>query len=280
LRLGKISLDDFFTENKKEVKQVKTNSQLVNSKDQINSDIDEDKSSVTSIETNKPEYDSKEQNAKIKNFKQKVNYTRINKENKINENDQTKHDPIDPNMLFLELKGQDLLIHGKLPTFISKFTHKVSKSGKFNRFYPTDYYHIIEKLLKNNIQYNSSVKLDAQFPKDITIHKSYKLYQFQQQAVEAWISNNNQGTIILPTGGGKSVVAIDIIQRLQLNTLIVVPTLVLFEQWKERIIEFLNLPSDLIGFWGGGDREIKPITIVTYESAYLHATSLRECLDF
>jgi superfamily II DNA or RNA helicase len=277
MRLGKISLDDFFTEIKKEVKQVKTNSQLINSKDQKNSDIDEDKSSITSIETIKPEHDSKEQNTKIKNFKQQVNYKRINKESKIYRNDQAQHDLIDPNTLSLELRGQDLLIHGKLPTFISKFTHKVSKSGKFSRFYPADYYHIIEKLIKNNIQYNSSIKLDAQFPKDITIHKPYKLYQFQQEAVEAWIANNNQGTIILPTGGGKSVVAIDIIQRLQLNTLIVVPTLVLFQQWKERIIEFLNFPSDLIGFWGGGDREIKPITIVTYESAYLHATSLREC---
>jgi superfamily II DNA or RNA helicase len=86
--------------------------------------------------------------------------------------------------------------------------------------------------------------------------KGINLYSWQKECVNAWFENN-QGTIKVVTGAGKTILALAIIEQLQkeekgLCVAIVVPTIVLLNQWKEEILSKSNLPEDTIGLLGAG----------------------------
>ena len=93
-----------------------------------------------------------------------------------------------------------------------------------------------------------------------------KLRDYQQEAVDAWQENNHQGLIILPTGVGKSIVAIAAIHRLKVPALIVLPTIDLMMQWAGQLEKFFE---QSIGVYGGGSKELLDITVITYDSAVL-----------
>ena len=103
------------------------------------------------------------------------------------------------------------------------------------------------------------------------LESSYDLRDYQFEAVEAWARVGCKGIIVLPTGAGKTVVAIKAAERLQASTLIVVPTLVLVEQWRETLQRAFKIP---VGSLGGGSEDIRPVTVSTYDSAALRAGSL------
>ncbi|MFP3951027.1 MAG: DEAD/DEAH box helicase [Candidatus Bathyarchaeia archaeon] len=97
------------------------------------------------------------------------------------------------------------------------------------------------------------------------------LREYQREALQSWSAAGNRGIIILPTGSGKTVVAIKAIEELESSTLIVVPTLVLLDQWRESLEEQFGTKT---GRLGGGIREIEPITVSTYDSASIRADEL------
>jgi superfamily II DNA or RNA helicase len=75
----------------------------------------------------------------------------------------------------------------------------------------------------------------------------------------------------LPTGAGKTTIAIKAMIETNASTLIIVPTLNLMEQWLESIKRICK-DKNLIGMFGGGHEEIKIVTITTYDSAYLKSS--------
>lgn len=93
------------------------------------------------------------------------------------------------------------------------------------------------------------------------------LRPYQEEAVVAWARNEGRGVVVLPTGAGKTVVAIGIAGRLGLRTLVVVPTLDLLGQWRAALAERLGYPLDEIGVIGGGKRTLRDVTVITYDSA-------------
>jgi superfamily II DNA or RNA helicase len=97
------------------------------------------------------------------------------------------------------------------------------------------------------------------------------LRDYQQQALDAWILNSKRGVIVLPTGSGKTVIGINAISLLNTPTLVVVPTLDLLDQWRSKLKEEFKVD---VGKLGGGEQEIKAITVSTYDSAYIHAARL------
>lgn len=99
----------------------------------------------------------------------------------------------------------------------------------------------------------------------------YELREYQQAALDAWRENKYRGVLELPTGSGKTVIAIKAIEALALPTVIVVPTLDLLTQWREELREEFDVP---IGQLGGGVQSREAITVSTYDSAYLKADSL------
>lgn len=91
---------------------------------------------------------------------------------------------------------------------------------------------------------------------------------YQSEAVEAWMEAGSRGQIILPTGTGKSFVAQLAMQQMGRDTLIVVPTLDLMNQWYSGLLTGFYL--DEVGLLGGGYHELRPVTVTTYDSCYLH----------
>src|SRR5690606_26203362 len=93
----------------------------------------------------------------------------------------------------------------------------------------------------------------------------------QVQALKAWVDSGRRGVVQLPTGAGKTFLAVLAIVHTGRPTLVVVPTIDLLHQWHDVLAEFLGVP---VGALGGGSREIHDITVATYDSAVLYAETL------
>jgi superfamily II DNA or RNA helicase len=89
---------------------------------------------------------------------------------------------------------------------------------------------------------------------------------YQAEALAAWLGAERRGVVVLPTGAGKTQVAVMAIERSQRATLVVVPTLDLVRQWYDLLRACFGEP---IGLLGGGEYDVQPITVSTYDSAYL-----------
>src|SRR3712207_1490358 len=99
---------------------------------------------------------------------------------------------------------------------------------------------------------------------------------YQAEAIESWLHHDGRGVIILPTGAGKTVVALMALARLKLRTLIVVPTIELLYQWRDAVVERLGLPRKVVGVVGDGHKEWRPITVITYASAAMPNAPLND----
>ncbi len=97
---------------------------------------------------------------------------------------------------------------------------------------------------------------------------------YQQEAIDHWLAEGSAGVVVLPTGAGKTFVAAMAIHETGLWTLAVVPTIDLLQQWRTALAAALSLSVDEIGIFGGGEKDLKPITIITYDSAALYPREL------
>lgn len=93
---------------------------------------------------------------------------------------------------------------------------------------------------------------------------------YQREALAAWRREELRGVVALPTGAGKTAVAVEAMSRVERSTLVVVPTLALLKQWYSVLSDAFG-DSIQVGLLGGGYHEITPLTVTTYDSAYIHA---------
>lgn len=98
---------------------------------------------------------------------------------------------------------------------------------------------------------------------------------YQQEALASWLAEGSMGVVVLPTGAGKTFLAAMAIHEAGLWTLAVVPTIDLLQQWRAALAAALSLNSEDIGVFGGGEKTLRPITIITYDSAALYPRELR-----
>jgi superfamily II DNA or RNA helicase len=91
-------------------------------------------------------------------------------------------------------------------------------------------------------------------------------YPYQQQALAAWLKGR-RGVVELPTGAGKTRLAVLALLEVRRDTLVLVPTLDLVAQWAEVLRRDTGLA---VGTIGGGAFDIAPVTVSTYASAYRH----------
>jgi superfamily II DNA or RNA helicase len=91
-----------------------------------------------------------------------------------------------------------------------------------------------------------------------------ELRWYQRDAVSAWRDAGDRGVVVLPTGAGKTLVALAAIAELGVSTLILVPTRILLDQWARALDAVYN---HRVGRLGDGDYRVAPITVSTYASA-------------
>jgi superfamily II DNA or RNA helicase len=87
---------------------------------------------------------------------------------------------------------------------------------------------------------------------------------YQDAALARWQAANGRGVIALPTGSGKTLVALTAIARLGVAALCLVPTRVLLDQWARALSACTSQP---IGRLGDGNHVVAPVTVATYASA-------------
>lgn len=92
----------------------------------------------------------------------------------------------------------------------------------------------------------------------------------QQAAVAAWLPVG-RGLVIMPTGTGKTEVALAIMRQTAVSTLVVAPVRDLMYQWHQRILRGLNYDAGIIG---DNVFNLKPVSVTTYDSACIHMDKL------
>ena len=102
------------------------------------------------------------------------------------------------------------------------------------------------------------------------------LRPYQDAALWAWELSGRRGLVVLPTGSGKTRLALAAMARTGLATLCLVPTRVLLYQWLQAI---RAVYPHAIGCFGDGERELAAITVATFESGYRHMERLGNRFD-
>lgn len=124
-------------------------------------------------------------------------------------------------------------------------------------------------LIKLGFPIEDRIKLIKGDSLDIGRKESFKSRDYQDQAVESIMGRGELGTgfgtIVLPCGSGKTIVGILSMLHLKSKTLILCPNVASVHQWIKEIKDKTTIRDDLIGEYSGEKKEIRPITVCTYQ---------------
>lgn len=143
---------------------------------------------------------------------------------------------------------------------------------------------IVEALRQAKHEFTDAAR-DYQ-PLACKLHETRPPFPHQKEALATWWNAGGRGVVVLPTGTGKTYVALLAIAHVGRPTLVVTPTIPLMNQWYGELLRAFSAcggspltlgPSpegrgekDAIGLMGGGYYDLQPLTVTTYDSAYIH----------
>ena len=128
---------------------------------------------------------------------------------------------------------------------------------------------IVLALHRAKVPYEDEARRYEELPGGLVVHRAPRPYQ--AEAIEAWKAHRGRGVVVLPTGAGKSHVALMAIDDKRRSALVVAPTLDLVRQWYDLLRTSF---AQEVGIVGGGDHQVRPLTVTTYDSAYIHMEHL------
>ncbi len=118
--------------------------------------------------------------------------------------------------------------------------------------------------------------LDIELRKITRSGKPFELRDYQKEAAEAFYAGGSvhggSGVIVLPCGAGKTIVGLAAMALVKSSTLILATNLVAVRQWISEIIDKTTIDPSLVGEYSGEKKEIKPITVVTYQVLTYHSS--------
>jgi superfamily II DNA or RNA helicase len=174
--------------------------------------------------------------------------------------------------VMLRYDNGTILISGNIHipfTSIDPRTHSLRAEG-------LDYQNIIEYLKRSEIEYDDNKVLDLIPSPNISIEETDSqhliLRDYQKKALDNWAKAAKRGCVVLPTGAGKTVIGVKAIEMVNSASIVIVPTIDLMDQWTS--VLSMYFPDIKIGNLGGGTDDIQAITVSTYDSAYIRASSL------
>lgn len=98
---------------------------------------------------------------------------------------------------------------------------------------------------------------------DYTLQENRVPHDYQQEAMAAWEEAGKRGSVVLPTGAGKSLVAVQLIQRVNRSAVVVAPTIDLLHMWYAILCHAFGTE---VGVYYGGEKQVLPLTVTTYHS--------------
>lgn len=178
-------------------------------------------------------------------------------------------------MLEMRYTQGSLILVGE-KELLSKLDHiKYDDRIEAYRAEARSYRDIVLKLREFNYEFSDFVKDYSKI--SVGLMGNFKPREHQEKALSAWQFSGQQGVVVMPTGSGKTLFATMAIASVQRSSLIVVPTIDLLYQWKSVIEKSLSFSP---GILGGGHKEIKSITVATYESARLYIEKIGNMFGF
>lgn len=128
---------------------------------------------------------------------------------------------------------------------------------------------IVEYLRREGIGYADDARDYEKSGWSIRIEK--EAFPHQTEGLNAWWKAGGRGVVVLPTGTGKTHLANLAIAKAGRPTLVVTPTIDLLNQWYDELS--LSFAAE-VGLIGGGSYDIRPLTVTTYDSAYMNMERL------
>lgn len=132
-----------------------------------------------------------------------------------------------------------------------------------------------EELLKLGWPVKDLVPLKDGEPLEVSLRsetlagKTLSIRNYQREAAAALIGDRGPGTgfgtIVLPCGAGKTVVGMTVMDALKTSTLIITTNITAVHQWIDELLDKTNLTRDDIAEYSGENKEIKPVTVATYQ---------------
>ncbi len=121
--------------------------------------------------------------------------------------------------------------------------------------------------------------------REVTTHnRTFAIRDYQQSAMNSFYRGGalegGSGVIVLPCGAGKTIVGIGVMALLRTETLILVTNTVALRQWKEELLDKTELSEEMIGEYSGDKKEIRPITIATYNILTYRKKKSRDFVHF
>ena len=106
--------------------------------------------------------------------------------------------------------------------------------------------------------------VDGQAHEIALLQEDWKIRPYQELAAEGFW-HGGSGVVVLPCGAGKTIVGAAAMAHAKATTLILVTNTVAARQWREELLKRTTLNEDEIGEYSGAKKEIRPVTIATYQ---------------
>jgi len=106
--------------------------------------------------------------------------------------------------------------------------------------------------------------VDGQAHEIALTQNDWKIRPYQELAAEGFW-HGGSGVVVLPCGAGKTIVGAAAMAHAKATTLILVTNTVAARQWREELLKRTTLNEDEIGEYSGAKKEIRPVTIATYQ---------------
>src|SRR5690349_1061872 len=126
---------------------------------------------------------------------------------------------------------------------------------------------LVEHLWRSKIPFTDEARAWDREKVNWTLKREREPFPHQTEALDTWWKTGGRGLVVLPTGTGKTFVAILAIQRAGRPALVVTPTIDLLHQWYSEMVNYFGEP---IGLLGGGYHDLQTLTVSTYDSAHIH----------
>jgi DNA excision repair protein ERCC-3 len=201
-------------------------------------------------------------------------------------------------LLSLVMENDELILCSKDPILLNEMTHNKKLQNYLierldaERIRVKKIYrgHIKQALIKTGFPVEDLAGYEEGDPCKINITPAGKnesgleMRDYQNSAINAFHRGGGpeggSGVVVLPCGAGKTIIGIGVIDILKTETLILVTNTIALRQWKDELLAKTDIKPEMIGEYSGDKKEIKPVTIATYNILTYRKNKKEEFLHF
>jgi len=126
---------------------------------------------------------------------------------------------------------------------------------------------VVEHLIREKVPYTDAARGWDNKPTGWKLNATRTPRPYQLEALKKWVEGGRRGVVVMPTGTGKTFASFLCIEQAGRPTLVVTPKIDLMVQWVRELEQSFGVE---VGMVGAGVFEYRPLTVTTYDSAYIH----------